>query len=370
MSVRITFVLPCFSKKPMGGVRVVYTYADGLVRRGHDVAVVHAALLEARQYLGPLRPSREPRVLARGLADIAGRRPPGPRWHALDPRVRLSYVPTLAPAHVPDADVVVATAWRTAESVARYSQAKGRKHYLIQHYEVWDGPPGRVDATWRSPMRKMVIAEWLYRQGRALGAGPDEIVRLPGPAMDLGAFRVVTPVADRPHRVAMLWSPAPVKGGADGLAALQAARLQVPDLQAVLFGVRPRPAGLPGWVEYLQDPPLDRLVDHVYGGSSIYLCPSWTEGWHLPPAEAMASGCALVSTDMDGVSDYAIPGRTAVLAPVRDTAGLADGIVRLCREPGERIRLALAGHDLVRTFTLARSLDAFERSLEGSEVRR
>lgn len=367
---RITFVLPCFSTKPMGGVRVVYAYADGLARRGHDVAIVHAAFLEPRQYLGRLRPSREAKVFARGLVDSVRHRPAGPAWQVLDPGVRLSYVPTLSASNVPDSDVVVATAWRTAESVARYPAAKGRKHYLIQHYEVWDGTSSRVNATWRSPMHKIVIADWLHRKAQAFGVGSEEIVRLPGPGIDLAPFGRVTATVDRPDRVAMLWSSAPVKGGADGLAALEAAREQVPDLQAVLFGVRARPAGLPAWIEYLQNPPLDRLAGHVYGGSSIYLCPSWSEGWHLPPAEAMASGCALVSTDIQGVSDYAISGLTAVLAPVRDVAGMAAGIVRLCRDPEERVQMALAGRELISTFTVERSLDVLELSLQGSEVRR
>lgn len=361
---RITFVLPCFGTKPIGGVRVVYQYADGLVARGHAVSVVHAAFLSPRQYLRPLHRAREPRVLARGLVDIVRPRPSGVRWHPVDPRVRLLYDLTLGPAGVPDGDVVVATSWRTAEAVARYPAAKGRKHYLVQHYETWDGPPDRVDATWRSQLRKIVIAEWLYQRGLELGVDPADLFRLPNPGIDPDTFRVIIPVSGRRARVAMLWSPAPVKGGTDGVSALEAARREVPELQAVLFGVTPRPAGLPSWIDYVHNPSRPRLVDDVYNASSIYLCPSWSEGWHLPPAEAMACGCALVSTDIDGVRDYARHNRTALLAPVRDTAALAAQIVRLCRDEEERVRLALAGNELIGACTIESSLDAFERCLK------
>lgn len=364
---RVTFVLPSFSTKPIGGVRVAYQYANGLVRRGHEATVVHAAFLEPWQYLGRLSISREPKVLARGLVDLVRSRPTGVGWQEIDPRVGLRYVPTLRAAHLPDADVVVATAWRTAESVARYPAAKGRKHYLIQHYEVWDGPAHRVDATWRSPMRKIVIAEWLYRHGLELGVPPEDMFRLPNPGIDPEVFRVTKPIAGRRTRVAMLWSPAPVKGGADGIAALELARREVAGLEAVLFGVRPRPAGLPGWIDYVHDPAPDRLVEDVYNTSSIYLCPSWSEGWHLPPAEAMACGCALVSTHIDGVGDYAYEGRTAVLAPVRDSGALAANIVALCRDEDQRVRLALAGNEFIGASTVERSLDAFEHCLKESE---
>src|SRR3546814_17749375 len=56
------------------------------------------------------------------------------------------------------------------------------------------------------------------------------------------------------------------------------------------------------------------------------------EGWHLPPAEAMACGCAVVSTDIPGVFDYALEGTTALLAPPGDSATLADRLTELLDE--------------------------------------
>jgi len=352
----ITFVLPSWSRKPTGGARVVYEYANGLAARGHRVSVVHAALLEPWQYSHRLSLHRESKVVARGVFDMVGRRPTRPEWQEVDPRVRLNYVPTLSPAHVPDGDVVVATAWRTAESVARYPSAKGAKHYLIQHYETWDAPKSRVDQTWQAPLRKIVIAEWLADIGRGLGV---ETVRIPN-GIDHRRFRITTPIEGRPPRVAMMWSPAPVKGGAGGVEALVAARADEPRLEAVLFGVRRRPPDLPDWIDYRHNPSQEELVGDVYNGSSIYLCPSLSEGWHLPPAEAMACGCALVSTSIGGVRDYARRDETALLAAVGDTAGLAEAIVRLCRYPDERSRLAHDGNRVIRKFTWDHSIDAFE----------
>jgi glycosyltransferase involved in cell wall biosynthesis len=124
---------------------------------------------------------------------------------------------------------------------------------------------------------------------------------------------------------------------------------------------------LPSWIEYIHNPSRVSLVEDVYNASSLYLCPSWSEGWHLPPAEAMACGCAVVSTDIDGVRDYARPGRTALLAPVHDSAALAAHIVRLSRNDDERVRLALAGNEFIGACTIERSLDAFELCLKESE---
>lgn len=355
---RITFVLPGWLRKPSGGARVTYRYASELAARGHHVTVVHGAFLEPWQVCHRLRWRRELRALARAVVDQAGGRPSGVPWEQVDPRVELRYVPTLAPRHVPDGDIVVATAWRTAESVLRYPTDKGAPHYLIQHYETWDGPEERVDATWRAPLTKIVIAAWLREVGDRLEAGASHIV--PN-AIDLATFRSTRAPEDRPDRVAMLYSPAPIKGAAVGIEALERAKAAVPGLQAVLFGLRPRPRGLPAWIDYVQDPTIDLLVDAVYGGSSIYLCPSLGEGWHLPPAEAMACGCAVVSSRIDGVSDYAEHGRTALLVAPGDAAELAAAIVELCEDPARRLALGRAGHDRIAEFSWTRSTDQVEQ---------
>ena len=39
---KITFILPAYPYHPIGCFRIVYLYANFLVKRGHDVTVVHA----------------------------------------------------------------------------------------------------------------------------------------------------------------------------------------------------------------------------------------------------------------------------------------------------------------------------------------
>ncbi len=354
---RITVLLPMWFRRPVGGVRIVYGYANELARRGHEVTLVHGALMEPWQYRGALRWRRDGRILARAGVDLVQRAPRGPGWEELDARVVTRYVPALGARHLPDADVLVATSWRTAETAARLPERCGRGHYLIQHFEDWDGPTERVAATWRLPLHRVVLAGWLQDKGAALGVA---CTRIPGWGADLEVFALRRPIAERPPRVAMLHSGAPVKGGPVGVEALELARARRPSLEAVLFGTRPRPASLPAWIEYRHDPSRAELVDDIYNGSAAYLCSSWSEGWHLPPAEAMGCGCAVVSTDIDGVRDYARHEETALLAPAGDARGLADHLVRLLDDDAARVRLAQAGHEGIQVFTLARSTDALE----------
>jgi glycosyltransferase involved in cell wall biosynthesis len=192
--------------------------------------------------------------------------------------------------------------------------------------------------------------------------GLRDVHRVPG-AIDLDRFRVTRPMENRPRRVVMLHSGWSWKGADEGIAALDLARRSVPQLQAVIFGTGPRPANLPGWIEYAQDPPQQDLVDEIYNGSSVYLCPSHAEGWHLPPAEAMGCGCAVVSTDIDGVRDYAVKGSTALLSPVRDPEALARNLVRVLEDDALRLRLARTANAEIRRFRWENSTEALERVL-------
>ena len=210
--------------------------------------------------------------------------------------------------------------------------------------------------------RSIMIARWLYERGLKLGVPADEMVIIPI-GIDHSIYRILVPIEDRPPRIAMLYHKMPIKGAVDGIKALELARRRNLSLEAVLFGIYPRPKMLPDWIEYHCGQPREELVGSTYNGSSIYLCPSWKEGWHLPPAEAMACGCAVVSTDIGGVRDYAEHGVTALLSPSRDPEGLAYNIVRLLKDDELRVRLAKAGHERIKEFTWERSTDLLEQYL-------
>lgn len=362
---RVTFVLPCYPWKPVGGFRVVYEYANQLVARGHQVAVVHPSRLR-NDYWSP--ENRLHGIFWRKGGALRNRllRPSVKRWQSIDSRVRLLYVPDLSSRHVPDGNAVFATAWQTAEQVDNYPPSKGEGFYLIQHYEIWDGHKDKVDATWRLPLRKVVIARWLYDLGREMGCG--DMTMIPN-GLDLSMFRMVTPIGGRPKRVAMMFSRSEWKGSSEGLAALEEAKSRHPALEAVLFGVHRRPEALPSWIDYRRDPAQQQLVEEIYNSARIFICPSWTEGFALPPAEAMACGCAVVSTDCGGNREYAEHGVTALLSQPRNPEALAENIIRLLEDDDLRVRIATEGHKRIQSFTWERSTDLLEEFIKSTSTR-
>lgn len=357
---RISFLLPRYGWRPSGGFSVVYTYAGLLAARGHDVSVVHPRRLpaggwaEARDLRGRLRRA------AGSLRERIMR--PSLHWASPDPRVKMLYSPALTAGSVPDGDAVIATWWSTAEAALALPASKGARYHLIQGYEVWNGAEDRVHTVWRAPLHKIFIARWLLERALELGVTPAQTTLIPN-AVDLDVFTLQRPIVARDLRVAMLYSSQDYKGGRLGIEMLQRAKQRAPSLTAVLFGVEPAPR-LPSWIHYIRGASPSQLVTEVYNQSAVYLCPSLSEGWHLPPAEALACGCALVSSDIGGVHDYAIDGETALLYPPGDVALGADALVRVLLDSDLRMRLARLGHAHIASFSWERSGAALAALLE------
>jgi len=322
--VRITFLVPHL--RIAGGVRAILAYADRLAARGHDVTLV----VEAKSRV---------RAAWRNLRGV------GADWvPALRARVR--WVERFAPAVLAEGDVVVATAWQSAAGVAAAPARCGAKFYFVQHYEsLYHGAPNAVDATYRLPLRKIVISTWLRDLMRERFGSPTDVLVTP---VDPDLFHPTpgTVSTSRP-RVLMLHHEYAWKGVADGLEAVARVRRHVPALRLVGFGVKP-PAGETPYDEFHLSPPQARLAA-VYSSCEVYLCPSWDEGLGMPPMEAMACGAALVTYDNGGCRDYARDGETALVARRRDVADLADKLERLAVDAPLRMRLAAAGMRFVTT---------------------
>lgn len=351
---RITFVLPFDGRNPVGGFRVVYEYASHLVKRGHDVSVVHPAGL----YLGLQKNDRVVRNLLKYiLFALTGKYLPHP-WFRLDRRVRCLWIPSLKYWFVPNADVVVATAWETAEWVATYPENRGRKYYLLQHLEDWAGDRERVLRTWKLPLKKIVIAQWLLELAIQMGQKARYIPN----GLDCETFGLdIPPESRQPHQLLMLHHEFKWKGVEDGLAALELVKKSWPELEATLFGVkRPVVGRLPSWINFVENPSR-RALRNLYNQAAIFVAPSWGEGWGLTACEAMQCGSAVVMTSVNGHTEFGVDGVNALMSPAQNPELLAENIKKLLADPDLRSQLARNGVETMREFSWERSTDAIEQ---------
>ena len=349
----ITFVMPGSGHYPVGGFKVVYEYANNLAVRGHFVTIVHPAMLEIDTQWRD-RPKKWVRYVQRKLDKSYF----PSKWFRLDRRVQMLWVPSLVERNIPDADAVIATAWQTAEWITRYGEKKGQKYYFIQDVEEWSGSKDRVLATWKLPMRKIVISKWLREIAEQLGETSTYIPN----GLDFSAFDVDNAFEKRaPHSVLMLYHHLERKGIGDGLAALDIARQHYPDLEVTLFGV-PEGKILPKWITYYRTPS-QKFLRGLYNHTAIFLAPSRAEGWGLTASEAMMCGAAVVGTNIGGHCEFMVDGVTALLAPASDSTTLAQRLLVLLSNVDLRVNIARNGHQFIQRFTWDKAVDAFEATL-------
>ena len=351
---RVTFVLPFAGLQ--GGVRVVATYAERLMRRGHEVLVVSTppevslrsrmkSLLRGRGW----RPDAEPSYF-----DGTG----------IEHRV-LEQIRPVVDADLPDADVVVATFYTTAYGVQHLSPAKGAKAIFIQNYEVGEGEVNsKLDATWRMPMHKITISKWLVQM--AWERFSDSVVSHVPNSVDLAQFHAPPREKSSSPTIGMLYSSYSLKGCVTSLKALRRVAAAVPSLRLVSFGAEQPDfrLRLPHYTEFHYRPP-QHVLKNLYSQCDVWLCGSNVEGFHLPPLEAMACRCPVVSTQVGGPMDIIEDGINGHLVEVRDVEALADRVLRVLNLPQEEWKqMSEAAYRTATGYTWEDATDLFEQALQ------
>lgn len=353
---RVTFVLPGLNMS--GGTRVVAIYAEELLRRGHEVSIIAPparpvpGLQRVRDYLAGKGWTRyrshmpshfDGRSINVTLLD---------RWRRVEEE------------DVPDADIVIATWWETAEWIRAFRDGKGAKVYFVQHHEVFPYLPiDRCRATYRFPFHKIVVARWLKDlMEREYGDGNVDLV--PN-SVDRNQFFAQKRAKQQQPTVGLLYSTAEFKGLDIALAALDQVRTNIPGLRILSFGSQDLSGhlALPPGTTYLRSPPQDQIRD-IYASCDVWLTASRSEGFNLPAMEAMACRTPVVST-RTGWPDEAIKsGWNGWLADVDDVAELARGVEWiLLQNEDEWGRLSDNALASVATSSWAASTDLFEDAL-------
>ncbi|MDX7952329.1 glycosyltransferase family 4 protein [Lichenihabitans sp. Uapishka_5] len=353
---RISFVLPCSGRYPIGGFRIIYEYANRLAERGHAVTLVHLIAPQPEQ----LSRERYWKSMLQYWRDRSTGRYLPSDWFRLDPRVTTTCHFSLDARAIPDGDVIIASAWQTADGVVQAGSQAGRKFYFIQHYETWNSDHAALTATWRLPLKKIVIAAWL----KEIAVGLDETADIVPNAIDHDFFHTVIPPEQRADGSILLQSHRlDWKGTKDAIKALRILRDRGLSFDLTLFGLtRPEASDIDFPYQFVLNPPQSELK-RLYSQTSIFIAPSWSEGWGLTPHEAGACGAALAVTDIGGHKEFLVQGRTALMSPPCDVVALADNVEHLLQDSPFRIQLAYRAAQELRRFDWKRSVSDFEKIL-------
>lgn len=315
---RIVFVLPTVDMS--GGLRVVTIYAKLLAAAGHDVRLVYPPLPDI-----PMRRKIKSLLSGRGWPVYSPKRKSHLDGSGLNFHVLNRYRP-VTDGDVPDAEVVVATWWETAEWVHALAPGKGAKVYFVQHHEIFPYLPlERCEATYRLPLHKIVIARWLKNIMRDQYG--DHVVDLVPNSVDKKQFHADVRGKQPKPTVGFLYSTTAFKGVKITLAALSLVRQRLPDLRLISFGSEPVSAALPlpECAEFICSPRQDH-IKNLYAQCDVWLTSSTSEGFNLPAMEAMACRTPVVSTRTGWPEETISNGYNGMLAGIDDIDGLAKGV--------------------------------------------
>ncbi len=353
---KITFVLPTLCVA--GGIRIISIFAEGLRKLGHFVFVISPphpepsmrqqvkSLLRGRGWIFPYE--KEP-----SFFDNLG----------VENKIIERYRP-IEDKDVPDADVVIATWWETAEWVAKLSPSKGAKAYFIQHYEVFDYlPKDRVEATWRLPLHKIMLSQWLVDIAREKYG--DSQVSLALPSVDTNQFYASPRNKQSVPTVGMMYSTIYWKGTDIALKAFSLAAEKIPNLRLVAFGTGAPSSELPlpANTEYVIQPDQDKIKDY-YSKCDVWLLASRSEGFGLPIIEAMACRTPVISTPVGGAPEILSDG-TGILVRAEDPEEMAKAIESICQLPNSKWQaLSEAAYAKVKNYTWEDATACFEAALK------
>ncbi|MDR2580369.1 MAG: glycosyltransferase family 4 protein [Fibromonadaceae bacterium] len=351
---KINILLPNFAMRPSGGHRIAYQYANGLAEKGHQINLIFSSGKQNTFFNRLL-------FFAMYITIHFSK-----KWFKFNTIIKRKYVFNLAENRIPNADATIATACVTALALEKYAATKGKKFYLIQHYETWLMPKEIVDETWGyNDMIKIVISKWLWNIGKALGAS--NMFYVPN-FIDERLFEKKIKKVNRQYDVSMIFSQEKTKGSQYGILALELVKKQFEGFSAVLFGSCPRDKKIPKWIDYVENPNQEFLANSIYNNSKIYLCSSISEGWGLPPMEAMACGAAVVTTRNGGVDDFCIDEETALMCDVKNTEQMCEKIMQLLTDTILYDRLVEQGLKKIEEFSFSKSLNKLEEILENLSI--
>lgn len=332
---RVTFLMPHASLN--GGVRVCAIYAEHLRRAGHEVLAVW-------------RPLPEFKLHVRAKEWLKGRgfnRPQGHPHHFQSTQVPCRVLERCRPIEardLPDADVVVASWWETADWAAALPASKGAKVHLIQHDERQfpRQPIDRVAATWRLPnFRRVVVAHWLAELGQR-EFGVESIDVVPN-GVDADFF--TAPPRDR-HAVltvGLMHSNLAFKGTDIAVRGIEEARRAGLNLKVVAFGQEPidNQHPLPTGTHYHYRPTQEQIRD-AYASADVWLFTSRSEGFGLPILEAMACRTPVIGTPA-GAAPELISRGGGLLVPHDDPHAIAAALMKFSQLEQHEYR-SLANH--------------------------
>lgn len=339
----VTFVLP--GRNRSGGVRATVEMANGLVDRGHRVRIAYRAGRGSAS-------RRAARALRR--AALRARRLAVGDWLDAFQGEDAPYRRRLSELAFAPGEVVIAVGSLTVREVVELPAPVLKVRYC---HGFTQSLPELQDYAWGVPMDTIAVSPGLLPELERRGGRPALAVVPNG--IHLEEYH---PEPGLPRDgVGTIYHEHPSKAPAETLALLARIRERWPDLPQRVFGMAPRPAGVPR-DDYTRSPSVDAARE-IYGSSRVWLMTSRHEGFGLPLLEAMACGTPVVSTAIYGCEGLVRDGENGYVVPFGAWDEFVERVGELLADDERWRKMSEEAVATAQRFTWSRAVDLMERCL-------
>lgn len=302
-----------------GGVRVVLEYISMLNKAGHDAFILSLD----------------------GLNNT--------RWSGM-PDIRVISFNDNQYGELENIDFLFATFWTTTKFL-NIIPAKN-KCYLVQSDErlFYNDPKVKlqVENTYRLHVNYFVVAKWL--QTMLAKEFNKESILLPN-GIDLSVFYPDAPLCGKDNRRPRVLLEGPISVAFKGV---HDAYQAIKDIDCEIWIVSSHGKPPIGWQydKFFEAVSQDEMRG-IYNSCDILLKMSKVESFSYPPLEAMACGCAVVTSKVSGAIEYARHGENMLVVPIGDILQAKKGVLSIINSKEIKERLVKGGFATVNSINWA-----------------
>jgi hypothetical protein len=336
---KISFVIPGFFKS--GGIRIIFEYANRLCAKGHDVTV-YVPTKNYYLYRDKLSPFNYLKYKYRELFKDNTNRDLN---YFGKNRFKVTIVDRISNKYIEDGDIIIATSWPTVYDVKELTESKGVKVYFIQDYEVWESNEKAVDRTYSFPINKITISNFLHDYLLNKFNSESFVIKN---GIDLAKYNLTSKIRSDKIRISFIVNELKKKNVLATINAINKIYTEYPNIVVKCFGLQ-KSSIVPLYAKYYENPTEDEIVK-IYRETDIFVYSSIFEGFGLPPAEAMACKCAVVSNKVGAIPDYSKHLFSAYLCDPNNDKEIYSGIKYFIDNESEIARISNNGYNCVNSY--------------------
>jgi glycosyltransferase involved in cell wall biosynthesis len=276
------------------------------------------------------------------------------------PRGSIGSSSVISNRFIRDADIIIAESFPTAYAISNLYASKGEKVYLIHHYSPDEDASGIWLRSFSLPLYKIAVSEFTKR---LIEERCGSIIWATVPnGVNTDIFHPHGRRSpDDPPKVLIYYAKGTRKGGKDAIAVARKLYESRPEILISMFGPHKSPS-IPSFVKF-HSKLTDLELAELYRSHHIFVYCSRFEGWGLPPLEAMACGCAVVTTNVGGVPEYARPYKNAIVCAPGDINCIVGEVLELLDKPSLCNKLMYQASEDARKHSWENSIDKLEHLL-------